>query len=572
MISQLSNITSFNVRERDVDLRKDIHTFTQYVSQRSIKRKTRGNDLPKSDVKRLAKLLSYPHIMKEYDQFTYSPWLSFVDIQALNLGFVSYDLEGEYRGYSSSEPSFTDNYIIYNDDVYQKYLQVDMNTKEHLLLQVLLMPYSYDMNEFFGVSPIGWLDGFARFGIATGVLPTVNFAQVRQFLLQKLGELEVGVWYQTASWVAHFKQEHPHFLIPEKTMREKRGYYYGRKKNEPEYEEIPRYQGFHEEHRGRETIPADAPDAFERVEGRYLERFLEYIPFLLGYVDIAYDPAYDPKPSRYAHRDVSAVDTLKAFRVTPLLRQVLENKLAAPAVTVQPNFDVVIESAVYPVKLLKTFSRLGDVKHQGKTTTVKLDKQAVAAAVAEDDTLDVIATLTAHATRELPQNVVAEIQEWVRRADVFTLYRDLELIEDHIGLPVIKKAAAHHIDERLFLVPASDNIGESLKKDRQIVLVVTHAHQHITQLPDQAQTVFPREADEVLEPETVVVRLESYITLHFPDRAVLDAVRQALLDARCPVTLNTGSTAITFPASYQKTLEDVIESLAEQYIIRIQEV
>jgi hypothetical protein len=203
---------------------------------------------------------------------------------------------------------------------------------------------------------------------------------------------------------------------------------------------------------------------------------------------------------------------------------------------------------------------------------MKLDKQAVAAAVAEDEQLDVVATLAAHSTRDLPQNVVTELHEWVRRADVFTLYRDLQLVEDHIGLSIIQKTATYHIDEHLYLVPEVKDIGERLKKDQQVVIVVTHNSGEIKNLPDQVQTVFPHEIDEQIEPETVVIRQESYITLHFPDRAVLDAVRQGLLDARCPVTLNTGNKSLTFPASYQKILNDVIASLTQQYIIRIQEV
>ena len=48
--------------------------------------------------------------------------------------------------------------------------------------------------------------------------------------------------------------------------------------------------------------------AFERVEGRFVERFLEGIPLALGYVDVAYS---DEKDTVFP-----SINKLQAFRVT----------------------------------------------------------------------------------------------------------------------------------------------------------------------------------------------------------------------------------------------------------------
>ena len=98
-------------------------------------------------------------------------------------------------------------------------------------------------------------------------------------LLKILQHCQSGIWYSTASLIAYLKTEHPFFLIPKSPKREK-----GMNKG--------RYGNFHE-HRGsrwgdRTTIAETDADAFERVEGRYVERFLEGIPLSLGYVDVAY--------------------------------------------------------------------------------------------------------------------------------------------------------------------------------------------------------------------------------------------------------------------------------------------
>src|SRR4051795_8416329 len=93
------------------DLRRDLHVFVDFVRARKVKRSHRGNALSKADAKRLAKLLSDPDAVREVDEEGSSAWIDFVDDLALRLGFVRYDTEGQYAGYTSQEASFPDNYI-----------------------------------------------------------------------------------------------------------------------------------------------------------------------------------------------------------------------------------------------------------------------------------------------------------------------------------------------------------------------------------------------------------------------------------------------------------------------------
>ena len=75
-----------------------------------------------------------------------------------------------------------------------------------------------------------------------------------------------------ASLVEYLKKNHRYFLIPKKPQFKND---YVRKNG--------RYQNFRESERpwGKEIeINESAPDAFDRVEGRYVERFLEGIPNL----------------------------------------------------------------------------------------------------------------------------------------------------------------------------------------------------------------------------------------------------------------------------------------------------
>ncbi|MGB7340867.1 MAG: hypothetical protein WBC91_18365, partial [Phototrophicaceae bacterium] len=230
-----------------------------------------------------------------------------------------------------------------------------------------------------------------------------------------------------------------------------------------------------------------------------------------------------------------------------------------------------IESPIYPASFLLTLSRFGKVTRQTKTTTVTLDKQAIATAVAEDENLDVIGILKENSERALPQNILIELQEWIKRADVFTLYHGLDLVEDHIGLEKVEKASSFKIDNKLHLVPKNILVTEQLKDDGQVVIQMVHGTHTFEFMPKHTQSVFLHEEEIVQEPEAVTIQQESYITLRFPRRDILDAVQQGLLDERCPVTLNNEAQTLTFPNRHHDTLLKVIAALKHTYSIKIQE-
>ncbi|MCA1598112.1 MAG: hypothetical protein LC769_03680, partial [Chloroflexi bacterium] len=282
------------------DLRRDLHTFVGYVSGRVIKRSYRGNDLPQADYKRLGRLIKDDSLGRGalgalsdddgYDDTSYGHaynWIAYLDRLALKLGFVSYNIKGEYRGYSSQEPSFPDNFMRFNADAYHKFLALPLAAQERRLRDTLTDDYTSGYNEFYATGIHGRLDRFPTFGSATGVMPTLDFAAVRRFLLDLLPGYEPGVWHSVADLVAYLKTSHPYFLIPKKLPLNK--YYKTSEK---------RYGNFHEYKDAylydQSPIPDDAPDAFERVEGRYVERFLEGLPLTLGYVDVAYADQSEP--------------------------------------------------------------------------------------------------------------------------------------------------------------------------------------------------------------------------------------------------------------------------------------
>ena len=302
-------MTRLDVATQLPDLRRDLHVFVDYIRAREVKRSHRGNALSKADAKRLAKLVSDPDAAGEVAEEGDSAWIGFVDEVTRKLDFVRYDTKGEYAGYTSQAPSFADNYIEFQSKPYEQFLAAKAAKQETTLLELLVRDGQGSASEFYRRGLLGRLHGFNHWGSAIGVLPMLDFPAIRRFLLRLLAECPGGQWLSTASLVEHLKRHHPYFLIPAKP----------RFKNEYDAR-AGRYGNFHEskEAWGHEIdIHERDPDAFERVEGRYVERFLEGVPLVLRYVDVA----YAPKPNGTIY---PSFGSLTAFRVSDLLRRALE--------------------------------------------------------------------------------------------------------------------------------------------------------------------------------------------------------------------------------------------------------
>ena len=152
--------TELDVLENPCDLRRDLHVFADYVQEREVKRLHRSNKLNKSDSLRLAKLMSDPGAVDGVRETGGSSWVDFVDELALKLGFVSYDIRGIYAGYTSSEPSFPGNYILFNTAKHKQFIESTLGDQEGHLLQVLLAEREGCNSEFFTTGQLGRLEGF----------------------------------------------------------------------------------------------------------------------------------------------------------------------------------------------------------------------------------------------------------------------------------------------------------------------------------------------------------------------------------------------------------------------------
>jgi hypothetical protein len=558
---ELIDVASLDVVTELPDLRRDLHVFVDYVRTREVKRSHRGNALSKSDAKRLAKLLSDPDAVEEVDQDGSSSWIDFVDDMVLDLGFVHYDTKGEYAGYTSHEASFPDNYIEFKAKPYEQFLAAKAAKQESTLLDMLVHREQGSNSEFYHQVACGRLDGFSSWGSAIGVVPTLDFTAIRRFLLRLLTECPSDQWLSTASLVEHLKQHHRYFLIPAKPQY----------KNEYDAK-AGRYGNFHESKDtwGHEIDIRDSdPDGFERVEGRYVERFLEGIPLLLRYVDVA----YAPKPPKAIH---PSLGLLKAFRVSARLRRALEGRIAEPRVIVNPNFEVHVIAETYPAGILTQLAPLCEMVSQGTSSVLKLTKPKVAAARAVSPDLDAAGVLKRLVGGELPANIVHELSAWSEHGEKFTLYANCSVLETDKDLPAADPFTVERLARGVRLVRSPDKLFAELERREVMPMRIKHADQAFTPLPRSASTRFPKgspSAEKTREPKPrVTLTRLTRVQLVCPDRALLDKLYSLLLESQSPTEIDRPNLTLTYSRQYESAVADAIRRLKTEYQIEIEDI
>jgi len=561
-----ADIDELSVVSNQCDLRHDLHAFVEYVRGRDVKRLHRSNELNRSDQKRLAKLMSDSHPLEEVEAKGHSDWIDYVDRLALAFRFTDYDTEGRYMGYTSSEPSFPDNYIDVDTKKYEGFIDLPLIEQEKKLLDLLVKHYLEGNNEFYKTSVLGRLSGFSTRGSATGIMPGLDFARARRFLIKVLQTCTPGVWYTAASLIRYLKEHHPFFLIPKNPKYQHEGY---AKKG--------RYGNFREQKEkwGMELqIPESDADAFLRVEGRFVERFLEGLPLILGYIEVAY--------SKTEYKGLlPEMDRILAFRVNDTFLHVMAGEIVEPKVTVQPNFEVHVESELYPVRILAQLTKLADVVAKDRTNILKLRKKKVLTQLSEREDFDAIKLLENMSGQKLPQNVQIELVEWTGASEAFTLYENVVLLEGDCDLPEIGEFTIESISPTIRIVHSPDRLFAHLLQKELIPIRIKHRSSAYTLLPDGADTVFPRRDSSVPKSKSkagaraktkkrVTIKREVQITFHFPAKELMEEFRDGLVAVRCPVAADWSKLTLSFDKRYESEVKKVSKKLLD-YVIKIED-
>ena len=304
-----------------------------------------------------------------------------------------------------------------------------------------------------------------------------------------------------------------------------------------------------------------------------MERFLEGIPLTLGYIEVAYGEKAGS--NKKGEELFPALNKLKAFRLKPHFFHLMNGKIAEPKVTVQPNFEIHVESEFYPAHTMEALIPLANVVSDDTAIILKLEKKKVTSEIVVDDNLDVIKLLKHLSGKNLPQNVVIELEEWAGQSDMFTLYDGFGLLEGNVKLALVNKFTVEQIAPNLRIVKKPNELFSELEQAEVVPLKAQHQQNVFSTLPKIAKTVFrtttPKKPTKAKRKQ-VTLSKQTTVSLYFPDKELLEIFREDLLKLRCPLEVNTTKQTISFPQSYEKHLKDTIKRINKEYQIQLKDV
>jgi len=428
-----TNAPGSNHSAHDFSVRRDLLAFIRYVQERGLQRSHRENLIPKTDRKRLLKVLKAPEPLQDTEAEC-GYWMEWISKLTLRLGLVDYDSEGVYVGYHSQAPSYPDNYIEVITPKLDKYLALSSSEKERRILKALV---EHNKNEFYKASLLGTQERFDTWGSADGAASRMPLAEVRMRLLDILSTYPPGEAVPFADFVEHVQLEAPNLIVDHTRKRDQEA-----RKNAPKYLRKrpldPLYHSLYEfrmrgepgrlevAHDTRKEISEGQPDAFMRAEGRYLAYFLEEIPVLMDFVHIQYqdqEPSVSPPLAWF----------IKSFSVTDKLAGVLGRDSAhfdAVKVTITPDFKIFVEAPIHPDVILDILAPYTTVKSQHRhTTTLELSRAKTVETLTASPAAPSLMKVLTEIAGNVPQNVQADIAEWSSHADKFIVFEDMGLIE-----------------------------------------------------------------------------------------------------------------------------------------------
>lgn len=548
---KIIDISNLDVKSNYVDIHYDIYQYINYISNKDIKRSTRYNALLKGDVIRLSKLMTIGEFKAHEFDAECDHYPGFIDNLAYNIKWVSYK---KYTGRDYYyTPTYIDNYIKTLDDNYQKHLNLPLQQQEEKITKHLISDCSKKDHELIKGSPIGYLTTFSEYCS----FDKINFPHVRVLLLNLISQLEPNNWYSVESLIYYLKLNHPYFLIPRKPESIK------------DSKEKNRYKGIYEDNANYNDIKSSDKNAFEKVEGRFVERFLEYIPFLMGYTELAYDftRGDDVSPS---------MGQLIAFKPTLKLSHYMNKSIEEAKITVQPNFEISIESEIYPAQIMSELTSMAKVIKKDIMTQVKIEKNMVLQKIAKNSNFDPIKYLKKISRAELPSNLQIELKEWMKQSDSFILYEDMHLFESSSEFASVKKIAVDSINQNFNIIKNSNELYHLMEEDEEMpVKKVTHKDEKFLELPSEYKTIFKKIKNAKISIsknlEKLQIKKEIIIKLFFHSSNQLKIISSKLLDKGCVFSVNDNEKSITILQKNETLLKEVFKDISNQFQLDIKD-
>ncbi len=551
-----NEINNLDIVSCQYNLRKDFINFIEYCDDYDVKRTHRDNNIPKTDLRRIAKLFAYKDIIEEVKNDGKSLYINFIDNLAYELDLIDYSIEGEYMGYSSREPSFPDNYIVVKSNKLNQYYKQSLYEQDNILLNKIISIYNNYNNEFKKVQYHSRLDRFSGWN-NRGVTKYIEFDKGRKFMLSLLNQLPAGEWYSTKSLVKYVKFTNPYFLIPKKIKRDR-------------WDDKERYAGICEvmakdvnKHNADILINEKDPDAFERAEGLWIERFLEYIPLIMGFVDVAYDKDFSTKKYPLTNK-------LKAFKINQSLKNYY-NKNYNIKITLQPNFDLIIESSVYPMSIANKFIYLCNIVTEQPHLVLHLDKKKIIKGHADNEKLNIVKELEQVVSNIIPNNVKVELNEWIKQTEKFVLYSGFNLFENN-DKNSNKTDLKYAIDKNLSLIKNATTLYNNLLKTGKAPISISHSDDKFKTLPKVAKTVFVKVARTTKKAsikEKVGISADTYVFYKINNKVFYKELLLKCVNDKLIENYDDAKLTISFNKKLEKRVDAIVKQLKTKYTVSI---
>jgi len=592
------------VPSRPVNLRRDIYKFVEYVRSSGFRRTHRENAIPKAAARKLARLLSYGDETALVEESGCGYWSDYISHVARRMGLVAFNTKGIYQGYSSTSPSFPENDVLVHDKAWKAYLAKTARQKEGLILDALM---EGTPNEFFYHGTLVKVEVFSSWGSALGPASKMKLPHIRRKLLEMIAGLRPDVWFEMRVLVELLRSARPSLILDpatrdpdSKTAEALREWEdevrWGHKRKKPAKPEITLediYVNFREHSREEEEWKRYAHDtgkrinsrtrgAFHKVEGRYLEWFLREIPYIAGFVDLAYRPANDP----HGRNVIPEFERLRAFRLTPWFFMLMKDDSAIEQVktTVLPNFEVLVEAPSYPETTLAELSSCCvQLSEDGPVNKLRLDRKTAVETVASRKAVRPAAqVLAALSDLPLPQNVQSELDAWAGHAEKLVLFDDeLGLIEirdePSESSRVIAELGKLVVDGRadgFVIVRDPHKVFQLLEERHRVPIRVAHPEAHFVSagiFENEQAPVVPATASTKEPPLRASLEREDLVGYRCPEQSLLVALQKMLKkDAEtCLLAGGDGDEMLILSAAAIPKLRAALRRLAGRYRIEM---
>ena len=427
-----------------INIRRDLLEFIDYVQSYGIKRSHRGNEIPKTDIKRLEKRLNVPEYLNDTEDGKVV-WIDWISWLALSLKLVSYDIKGVYAGHSSQEPSFPDNYIKTCTADIEQYLRISSADKEFKILEVLL---TKTPNEFYDAWLFGTQGRFSTSGRGINGASKMDLPLIRKSLLKILSTFPIDTPISFHSFVERVHKESPDLILKQGTAKQPKYYCFYEKiySTAVKAEALGRWENGSTE----KEVDGKDSDAFTRVEGRYLAYFLEAIAVPMLYVNLEYDEEF---LNGLHDRTPMLPCFIKSFTLTKKFKTMQSQDILTlnyVKTTVTPDFKIFVEATLYPDKQLRQLEPYTQILVEDKyTTTLELSRKKTIQSLADNPSLQQPLDILNLLVTNIPKNVAADISEWTSQADKFIVYEGFGVLEIDKTAQDIPEGIRHTIKERI---------------------------------------------------------------------------------------------------------------------------